>query len=139
MQPTPSPRSTSEAPEFFFTTPLDFFATVNRPHAGRDCHQLRTSSVARSKYARPEAALGSSRYQDLLPDRQQLLDIRRDRLLFLLHARDRGFNAGRIPHFERPHLPVEAESHGAIDLDNGVGNFRNAIGRIGPQIGERRP
>ncbi len=28
MQPTPSPRSTSEAPEFFFTTPFDFFATV---------------------------------------------------------------------------------------------------------------
>ena len=27
MQPTPSPRSTSEAPEFFLTTPLDFFAT----------------------------------------------------------------------------------------------------------------
>src|SRR5438309_1158363 len=28
MQPTPSPRSTRDAPEFFFTTPLDFFATV---------------------------------------------------------------------------------------------------------------
>ena len=27
MQPTPSPRSTSDAPEFFLTTPLDFFAT----------------------------------------------------------------------------------------------------------------
>ena len=27
-QATPSPRSTSDAPEFFFTTPLDFFATV---------------------------------------------------------------------------------------------------------------
>ena len=29
MQPTPSPRSISEAPAFFFTTPFDFFATVD--------------------------------------------------------------------------------------------------------------
>ncbi len=28
MQPTPSPRSTSEAPAFFLTTPLAFLATV---------------------------------------------------------------------------------------------------------------
>ena len=28
MQPTPSPRSTSDAPAFFFTTKFDFLATV---------------------------------------------------------------------------------------------------------------
>ena len=27
MQPIPSPKSTKEAPEFFLTTPLDFFTT----------------------------------------------------------------------------------------------------------------
>src|SRR5208337_801551 len=67
MQPTPSPRSMSEAPEFVFTTPLDFLATSTdqTPSGTVTGCQL---PVARSKYSLPEAALASSAYQDFLPD-----------------------------------------------------------------------
>src|SRR6201989_3028670 len=67
MQPTPSPRSTSEAPEFFLTTPFDFFATVtDQTPSGTviGCKPLE----ARSKYLRPERACASSAYQLFLPD-----------------------------------------------------------------------
>ena len=58
MQPTPSPRSISDAPEFFFTTPFDFFATVV------DHSPARTSTGcqlpdANCQYCRPEAVFGS--------------------------------------------------------------------------------
>src|SRR5271154_270393 len=73
MQPTPSPRSTSEAPEFFLTTPLDFgFAAVfiatstDQTPAGTSTG-LRVS-LAKSKYARPDGVFGSSAYQDFLPE-----------------------------------------------------------------------
>src|SRR5450631_2479111 len=65
-QATPSPRSTSDAPEFFFTMPLDFFATVvdhTPPGTSTGC-QL---PVASCQYLRPEAVLGSSVYQDFWP------------------------------------------------------------------------
>src|SRR5215831_16174137 len=66
MQATPSPRSMSEAPEFFLTTPFDFFATVT------DQTPAGTSTawhwpLARSKYARPDLVLESSLYQDFCP------------------------------------------------------------------------
>src|SRR5271163_1561840 len=66
MQPTPSPRSTSDAPEFFLTTPLDFLATSTdqTPSGTATGCQL---PVARSQYLRPDAVFGSSAYQDLLP------------------------------------------------------------------------
>src|SRR6476620_6044877 len=67
MQPTPSPRSTSEAPEFFFTTPLDFFATVT-DHTPSGTVTGCQWPAARSQYFRAEAALASSAYQLLLPD-----------------------------------------------------------------------
>src|SRR5271156_4932076 len=67
MQPTPSPRSTSEAPEFFLTTPLDFLATSTdqTPSGTATGCQL---PVARSQYLRPDAVFGSSAYQDLSPE-----------------------------------------------------------------------
>src|ERR1039458_2613289 len=67
IQPTPSPRSTSDAPEFFLTTPLDFFATSTDQTpagTGTSC-QL---PVARSQYLRPDGVFGSSAYQDFLPE-----------------------------------------------------------------------
>src|SRR5258708_39407392 len=66
MQPTPSPRSISDAPEFFFTTPLDFFATVvdHTPAGTSTGCQL---PPARPQYLRPEAVFGSSAYQDFWP------------------------------------------------------------------------
>src|SRR4029077_5607673 len=67
MHPTPSPRSTSEAPEFFFTTPLDFFATVTDQTPSGTATGLQLPE-ARSKYLRPERACASSAYQRLFPD-----------------------------------------------------------------------
>ena len=56
-----------------------------------------------------------------------------------MHALDGLGNAGRVPQLERAHLPVEAELHGAIDLDDRVGDFANAVCRVGPEIGEDGP
>src|SRR5258708_32454467 len=67
MQPTPSPRSTSEAPEFFLTTPFDFFATAT-DHTPSETSTGLYVPVRRSKYARPDFAEGSSLYQVLAPD-----------------------------------------------------------------------
>ena len=75
----------------------------------------------------------------LLSRGQQLLDIRATgRPSFFMRV-DGGLNSGGIPQFKRPQLPVEAQAHGAVDFDHGVGNFRNAVGGISPQIRERRP
>src|SRR6266700_2700725 len=67
MHATPSPRSTTDAPEFFFTTPLDFFATVTHqtPAATTTGSQLPFES---SQYFLPEAAVGSSEYHDFCPE-----------------------------------------------------------------------
>src|SRR6201998_3348533 len=62
IQPTPSPRSTSEAPEFFFTTPLDFLATVT-DHTPLGTVTTCQLPAPRSKYLRPEGDFGSSWYQ----------------------------------------------------------------------------
>src|ERR1700756_1819110 len=63
---TPSPRSTSEAPEFFLTTPLDFFATVTDQTPGGTWSSSQFP-VLSSQYLRPEGDLGSSEYQDFCP------------------------------------------------------------------------
>src|SRR5271165_371788 len=65
-QATPSPRSISDAPDFFLTTPFDFFATVvdHTPAGTSTSCQL---PVASCQYLRPEAALGSSAYHDFSP------------------------------------------------------------------------
>src|SRR5450755_1987970 len=67
MHATPSPRSTSDAPEFFLTTPLDFFATSTDQTPAGTSTGLRLV-LARSKYARPDAVFGSSSYQDFFPE-----------------------------------------------------------------------
>ena len=83
--------------------------------------------------------MGSSRYQDFFPAGEQLLDIRRYGLPLLLHAGHGGLDASGVPQFERTQLPVEAEAHGAVDLDNRIGNLGNAVGRVVPEIGEHGP
>src|SRR5579862_9043225 len=67
MQATPSPRSTREAPEFFLTTPLDFFATVTDHTPAGTCTDSQFS-VPSSQYLRPAGEVGSSRYQDFCPE-----------------------------------------------------------------------
>src|SRR5260370_33136320 len=67
MQATPSRRSTSDAPEFFLTTPLDFFA------ASPDQTPVGTVTgcqlpVARCQCWRPDGVLGSTAYQELFPE-----------------------------------------------------------------------
>src|SRR6202000_2123644 len=66
MQPTPSPRSMSEAPAFFFTTPLDFLA-VETDHTPSAAGTGMYFPLRRSKYARPEGDAGSSLYQFFAP------------------------------------------------------------------------
>src|SRR6202030_4704304 len=66
MHPTPSPKSISEAPEFFLTTPLDFLATsTDQTPSGTSTGFRRPS--AGSKYARPEGVFESSVYHAFLP------------------------------------------------------------------------
>src|SRR5208282_5392873 len=67
MHPMPSPRSTSDAPEFFLTTPFDFLATSTdqTPSGTATGCQL---PVARSQYLRPDAVFGSSSYHDFFPE-----------------------------------------------------------------------
>src|SRR5579862_163094 len=67
MQATPSPRSTREAPEFFFTTPLDFLATVTDQTPAGTCTESQLS-VPSSQYFFPAGDLGSSMYQDFWPE-----------------------------------------------------------------------
>src|ERR1700733_3275584 len=66
MQPTPSPRSTSEAPEFFFTTPLDFSATATDQTPAGTSTGCQLPAVS-SQNLRPEADFASSVYQDFCP------------------------------------------------------------------------
>src|ERR1039458_233237 len=67
MQPTPSPRSTSEAPEFFLTTPLDFLATSTDQTPAGTSTGLKPP-LARSKYDRPDAVFTLFAYQDFFPE-----------------------------------------------------------------------
>src|ERR1700704_6586336 len=67
MHATPSPRSTSEAPAFFLTTPFDFFATSTDQTPGGTSTRFQVA-VDRSQYLRPEAAAESSAYQDFCPE-----------------------------------------------------------------------
>src|SRR5208282_1521787 len=67
MQPTPFPKSTNDAPEFFFTTPFDFLATSTDQTPAGTATDVQLP-LARSKYLRPDAAFGSSAYQDFCPE-----------------------------------------------------------------------
>src|ERR1700691_2798871 len=67
MQPTPSPRSTRDAPEFFFTTPFDFFATVTDQTPG-GTSTGRLSADLKSQYVCPEGVFESSAYHDFWPE-----------------------------------------------------------------------
>src|SRR5208283_2051590 len=68
---TPSPRSTIDAPEFFFTTPLDFFATVTDHTPAGTCTGSQFS-VPSSQYLRPEGEVASSVYQVFRPAARRL-------------------------------------------------------------------
>src|SRR5437764_15022326 len=63
----PSPKSTSDAPEFFFATPFDFFATVTDHTPAGTCTGSQLS-VPISQYFFPAGDVGSSMYQDFWPD-----------------------------------------------------------------------
>src|SRR3954462_11760981 len=71
MQATPSPKSTRDAPEFFLTTPLDFFATVTDHNPVGTCSGSQLS-VPISQYLRPAADCGSSMYHDFCPEANNL-------------------------------------------------------------------
>ena len=139
MQPTPSPRSTSEAPEFFLTTPVGLLRDLDRPDSRGNFDRLCNSPWSRSQVASARWGFRVVLVPGLLSGGEQFLYVGRYRTSFFLHAGDGCFDAGGVPEFEGAEFPVEAEAHGAVDLDDGVGNFGNAIGGIGPQVGERGP
>ena len=56
-----------------------------------------------------------------------------------LHALDGGTDAGRIPHFKRAKLPVEAGAHRLVDRGRVIGRVADTLGRKVPQRGEKRP
>src|SRR5258708_25630086 len=64
MQPTPSPKSTSEAPEFFLTTPFDFLATET-DHTPSETSTGLYVAVPRSNDAPPDLCEGASSDQRL--------------------------------------------------------------------------
>src|SRR5436309_13680004 len=66
MQPTPSPKSMSDAPEFFFTTPFDLLATVVDHTPAGTCTGSQLPLLS-SQYLRPDEDFGSSPYQDFWP------------------------------------------------------------------------
>src|SRR5580658_5685601 len=137
MQPTPSPKSISEAPEFFLTTPFDFLAT-STDHTPSGTETGRQLPVARSQYLRPDGVFGSSAYHDFAPEASNFSTLAATGCpSFFIRATC--FHACGVPQFEGAELPCKALAHGLIDLNHGIGNFGNTIGRRSPQIGERRP
>src|SRR5436853_7427883 len=67
MQPTPSPRSMSDAPAFLLTTLPDFFLATSTDQTPAGAGTGLCPPPATSRYARPEAAETSSTYQDFSP------------------------------------------------------------------------
>ena len=140
MQPTPSPRSMSEAPALRFTSPLRFFITVTELHARGHFFVLVFALAARQIEV---AASGTRAWRVLIPvpvfTAQYSLDIVRDWPAFGAHASDGVFDACRVPQLERAQFPVEAETHGAIDIGNAGGDLRNTIDRVQPQVAQGVP
>ncbi len=122
----------------FLDHAVGFLRHLHRPHACRNLHRLILRSP-QIKISPARGSFGIVQVPGFLAAGEQFLDIGRDRAAFFLHARDGGLDAGRVPEFKRTQLPVEAQPHGAIDLDDGVGNFGNAVGGVSPQIGQSRP
>src|SRR6185437_11916906 len=110
-----------------------FLRNGNRPYTFGNFRSL----IARSLEIKKASSRGRMRII-AIPGRgaarQQLLNIRRHRTALLFHALNGGRYAGRVPHFERAHIPIETGAHGAIYLDHRVGNLGNAIGRVGPEL-----
>src|ERR1700678_1291557 len=108
MQATPSPRSTMEAPEFFLTTPFDFFATVTDQTPGGASTGCQFPVLATGGRFR---GVGVKRF---LACGQELFYICCDRSVFLFHAGYGGLDAGGVPEVEGAEFPVEAAAHGAV-------------------------
>src|SRR5581483_1186124 len=88
MHATPSPKSTSDAPEFFLTTPFDFFAT-STDHTPAGTSTARQFSCSTSQYMRPDGVCGSSRYQLLRPQASNFSTfIATGRFSFFIRATD---------------------------------------------------
>ena len=70
---------------------------------------------------------------------QHALDIRGQRAAVLLHALGRLAETERVPGFERAELKGESPAHGAVDLDDAVGNLGNHLRRIEEEIAVKAP
>ena len=108
------------------------------PDAGRDLFLLRQAG-GEIEIGAAAGGIGQVGVPALLAGGEQSLHVGGNRFALLLHALHRGGNADRIPQLERPHLPVVAQAHGAVDFDEVAADFGNAVGRVGEQLGEQGP
>ena len=118
MQATPSPRSTSDAPEFFLTTPLDFFATVTDQTPAGTSNGCSLARLRDPNTCGPKWTWDHRRTRTSVPTASSFSTLAATRLTFFLHASNGGLDAGGVPQFEGAEFPVEPEPHRAIDLDN---------------------
>ena len=115
---------------------VGFLCDRHAPDAGRNLLFLHATGGEIEVGAAAGVCAAASVYQLVWPAASKLLHVGGDRLALLLHALHRGRNADRIPQLERPHLPVEAHAHGAVDFDDVVADLRNPVGRVGKHLGE---
>jgi len=108
--------------EFFFTTPFDF-SQLPRPDTRWNSTVASCQLPDRNTCAR--AAFESSAYH-AFARAEQLFYVARS-AGFFLHARDGCFHTSGIPKLKWAKLPIEAHLHGAVDLDDGIGDLRNAV------------
>ena len=92
------------------------------------------SSGARIENFRPAVAMPS-----LPTSGQQPFKSRRQRHPMRPHPLRRCANSRRVPHLERPQLPVEARPHRAIDVRHAVADLAHAVRRVQPQLRQNRP
>ncbi len=129
----------SDAPAFFFTTPRARFRSDEHGHARArfDFAILRPRQVEVFR-ARLVIRIGRP-VERLRPGLQHLHDKWRQFPAFRLDAACCGFEAQRIPQFERPERIGEAPSHRAIDLDHAIRNLRHHECRVAHVIAQQLP
>ena len=136
MQAMPSPRSTSEAPALRAD---DSMRAAEIGDAGMAGLAGMGSQLRRSTGLKHCGAVGRVPGRRCAARERAAVRRRADGEAERSHAGDGLGDAGRIPHFKWPELPVEAGAHGGVDGRGIVGDFADAVGGEVPQRREKRP
>ncbi len=109
-------------------------------HAGTRLQFAIRQAAPRSKYRVLGSPAAVRRFVERRSARRQhSLDVLGQRAAVLAHALGRVAETERVPGFERPELKRESPAHGAVDLDDAVGNLRNHLRRIEEEIAVEAP